>query len=108
MSARKTSQVVGKVFLESDIKVEGVNYQSAAIYVKFGMSDSEIRARALIRVVPVRRYTWGKAPGITSAEAMHKEAERDKDKWIFPDIELTNPERQSLIAAVLEIGVRTM
>ena len=39
MSAHKTSQVVGKVFLESDIKVEGVNYSSAAMYVRYEIRD---------------------------------------------------------------------
>ena len=76
------------------------------MYVRYGYTDAEIRAAGLERIVPIRKFTRGRAPGITSAEAKHAEAERAADKWIFPDLEPTELEKRKLMAAVLEIGVR--
>ena len=75
MSAKQTARVVRDVFLESDLELKGINYQSAAMYVRYGMTDAEIRSLGLTRVVPVRRYTGGRAPGFKSKEASHKEPE---------------------------------
>ena len=106
MSSHNTARVVRDVFLESRLEVRGINYTSAAMYVRYGYTDIEIRAAGLERIVPVRKFTRGRAPGITSAEAKHAEAERAKDKWVFPDLEPTELEKRKLMAAVLEIGVR--
>ena len=45
------------------------------MYVRCGMTDAEIRSIGLTRVVPVRRYTGGRAPGFKTNEAGHKESE---------------------------------
>ena len=55
----------------------------------------------LQRIVTVRKFTRGKALGITSAEAKHA-----SDKWVFLDLEPNELEKRRLMAAVLEIGVR--
>ena len=107
LSARNSSRIVRKVFIDSKLELEGVDYKSAAMYVRYGMEDHEIRALGLTRVVPRRRYTRGRAPGICSKQAMSGDADSDGDKWIFPDIELTDHEKRVLIGACLEIGVRT-
>ena len=60
----------------------------------------------LQRIVTVRKFTRGKALGITSAEAKHAEVERASDKWVFLDLEPNELEKRRLMAAVLEIGVR--
>ena len=75
MSAKQTARVVRDVFLESDLEFKGINYQSAAMYVRYGMTDAEIRSLGLTRVVPVRRYSGGRAPGFKTNEAGHKESE---------------------------------
>ena len=77
------------------------------MYVRYGMSDAEIRSLKLTRLVPVRRKTRGQAPGITSAESMHADHEKDEDKWVFPNVEPTKREERVLMGAVLEIAVRT-
>ena len=106
MSARNTARVVRDRFIESELEVKGVDYKSAAMYVRYGYNDAEIRALKLDRIVPVRRYTRGQAPGLKSAEAKHKDREKDEVKWVFPDVEPTKPEQRRLLGAVLEIGVR--
>ena len=108
MSARQTAKVVRDAYIGSELKVEGVDYESAAMYVRYGYSDAEIRAQKLTRVVPVRRYTRGRAPGVTSAESLHADHTRQEEKWVFPKVEYTETERRHLIGAVLEIAVRTV
>ena len=104
MSARQTAKVVRDAFTESEMKMEGVDYESAAMYVRYGYSDAEIRAQKLARVVPVRRYTRGRAPGVTSAESLHADHNKQEDKWVFPKVEYTEMEKRLLMGAVLEIA----
>ena len=106
MSARNTARIVREAFLESDLMLPGINYQTAALYIRIGMTDTEIRAAGVTAIVPVRKYTKGQAPGITSKESMHADTDRDLDKWIFPSRELTNEEQRKLMGAVLEIAIR--
>ena len=56
-------------------------------------------------MVTVRKFTRGKALGITSAEAKYAEVERASDKLVFLDLEPNELEKRRLVAAVLEIGV---
>ena len=106
MSAHQTARVIRDAYLESDLKMSGVNYQTAALYVRLGMTDAEIRSLGVTQAVPVRRYRRGQAPGVTSAEALHGDADKARDKWIFPDRDFTEPEKRRLMAGVLEVAVR--
>ena len=108
MSARNTAQIVRDVFLESELELPGIIYQTAALYVRIGMSDAEIRAAGVTTIVPVRKYTRGQAPGITSKEALHADTDKELDKWIFPPRELTRDGQRKLMGAVLEIAIRAL
>ena len=107
LSAQRSGRIVREVVLESDMKFEGVDYRAAAMLVRYGMDHFEIRKLGLERIVPKRRYHRGQEPGVTSKEALGGDGDRDEDKWIFPPREPTETEKRSLIAACLEIGVRT-
>ena len=45
MSARNTAQIVRDVFLESELELPGINYQTDALYVRIGMSGDTCRGR---------------------------------------------------------------
>ena len=107
LGAERSARIVRNVMMESTLEVNGVDYKSAAMYVRYGYTDTEIGVFGLERVVPRRRFTGGAAPKITSKEATSADSEKASDKWIFPDIELTSVEKRKLIAACLEIGIRT-
>ena len=107
LGAETSARIVRNVMMESSLEVSGVDYRSAAMYVRYNYTDAEIRAFGLSRVIPRRRYKQGRAPRITSKEAMSGDSDKTDDKWIFPDIELTKIEERKLVAACLEIGVRT-
>ena len=40
---------------KSELEYKGIDYKSAAMYVRYGMTDPEIRALKLTRLVPVRK-----------------------------------------------------
>ena len=56
--------------------------------------------------MPERRYNKGTRPGITGKEPMGF-ASDDEIRWKFPETEITEKEKVNLIAAALEIGVKT-
>ena len=101
---RTHGRVIRDAYLESDLKMSGIDYKTAALYVRIGMTDTEIRSLGVTRVVPVRRYSRGQASGMISAEALHGDADKACDKWIFPDRDLTLPEKRRLIAGLLEVA----
>ena len=107
LTSRNTGRIIREQFVKSKLELENVDYGSAAMYVRYGMEDYEIRALGLSRVVPRRRYTRGRAPGITSSQALGGDPDNAEEKWIFPDIELSDYEKRALVGACLEIGVRT-
>mgnify|MGYP007045536866 CR=1 FL=1 len=59
LSARQTARVVRDAYIGSELEYKGIDYKSAAMYVRYGMSDAEIRSLKLTRLVPVRRKTRG-------------------------------------------------
>ena len=104
--AEQTGRLVAKATRESDIKFEGINYKEVARYVRFGMEDFEIRANGLEKIVPKRRFKPGVTPGITGKEPLSKHS-NDEIRWVFSMRDPTEKEKRNLIAAALEIGVRT-
>ena len=70
------------------------------------MTDQEISARKLTRVVPTRKYKRGRMPGMTGDEAL-KRVEK-VERFLYPNIELTNEEEVNMFATALEIAVKFM
>ena len=59
---------VGQHFIESGGKVENLDTEAAIKFVKAGATVEEIEEAELTKLMPVRKYTRGKAPGITMKE----------------------------------------
>jgi len=96
---------------ETGFEIEGVDWREMAKYVKMNMTEFEIMARKLHRIIPVRKYKKGKAPGMTGGEATKKkkdqsEAEENEERFVFPDREATEEEKILLFATSLEIAVK--
>ena len=107
MMARQTGRIVREVAQRSKLRYEGVNYKSAAMYVRYGMDQFEIRSLKLDSIVPRRRYHTGVEPRIKGREPLSGDPENDEVRWIFPGRDPTEMEKTNLMAACLEIGVRT-
>ena len=105
--SRRTGRIVRKALLRSRLKFKGINYKAAAMYVRFEMDHFEIRALGLEKIVPRRRHHKGAEPRIPGREALSGDPEKDEIRWEFPKREATEKEKINLMAACLEIGVRT-
>ena len=106
MLADLTGRLVGDAARETDLNFEGLNYKEIARYVRFGMEEFEIKAYGLEKIVPWRRFHQGATPRIIGREPLSKHSD-DEVRWIFPNREPTKIEEKNLLAAALEIGVRT-
>ena len=107
IKSRRTGRIVREAALRSRLKFKGINYRTAALYVRLGMDHFEIRALGLEKIVPKRKYHTGTEPGITGREALSGNPEKDELRWEFPVREPSEKEKIYLMAACLEIGVRT-
>ena len=64
----EVAKAVGEEFYNSDIKVEGADYRTAAIYVATRATRARITEAGLGTIVPKRLFTRGAHPGGTTAE----------------------------------------
>ena len=107
MLRSSTSVNVREEALQTRVKFEGIDYQEAARYVAINYEPWEVYRMRLGRVIPRRVYNKGCKPGMKGKEVLGREA-GDEIKWEFPKIEHTELEKRKLVAAVLEIGIRTI
>ena len=106
MWARTTGRTVGKAALKTTLVVKGLNYREMARYVAMEMDRFEIRYYNLDRIAPRRRFKKGTKPGVTGKDPLSKHTDSE-EQWIFPPFEPTEQEKKALLAASLDIGVRT-
>ena len=107
IKSRRTGRIVREAVLRSRLQFKGINYRTAALYVRLGMDHFEIRTLGLEKIVPKRKYHTGAEPSVTGREALSGDPEKDELRWDFPSREPTEKEKIYLMAACLEIGVRT-
>jgi hypothetical protein len=65
------------------------------------LTKTEQRLSPLYRVLPKRSAKGGTRPGVTAPVAKD-------DHWVFPNVELTDLEKRTIVATMVQIGVITM
>ena len=108
-----TSEVAKEVMqeiLESDLKIQEVEWKDLARYIAMNMDGSEVKNLRLDRLIPVRKYSRGPRPGITSKEAKAKDTDDEESKWEFPypDAEPVDWEVTKLVAYAIQIAVEVV
>ena len=74
--------VAGKLF-DSDLRFEKLNWREIALYLRFHLSDEEIRAEGLEGVCPRRKTHLGRPPTFVSSGSAAGSDER-YGPWFFP------------------------
>ena len=69
----EVAEIAFKAIMDSDISLEGIDYQEGARYIVLNETEFNCRAGPLGRVLPKRRFTLGARPGITGAGPMRPE-----------------------------------
>ena len=99
---------IRKAMIESKIEFEGVNFKQCVLYIALeNLSQSELLWRGLNRVVPKRKFTKGTRPIMTGPVPLGPH-ENGEEQWTFPNVKLTEVEKRSILATVVEIGVRAI
>ena len=65
--AEGTTDIIEEVFMQSELKVEGVDWNEAGKYLTINLSPNEISELKLDEVMSKRRRARGRKPGITTA-----------------------------------------
>ena len=63
-----SARLCGKLVLESQVVIEGVDYRAAGILVATACSEGEIRKAKLSKVIPKRRFKYGRKPTMATKE----------------------------------------
>ena len=95
-----------KIVSQSGLEVWGLEYQELPKYIRMNMTDFEIRARKLSKIVPVRKFTRGSMPGMRGQEAIRGYIPEEEQLFIHSSREPTAEEKVNLYATALECSVR--
>ena len=110
----RSAKLVGEIVRESGVKIENVDYQTAATYIASNSSRTDISKWGMEKIIPKRRHKKGTRPGPTTGE-LHKrrrydsngEEKESESKWVAVRKELSEKEKRQMVAKVIEIGIRT-
>ena len=106
MEGNNTGDIIGRMYLESDLEVKEVNWKELARYVGLLSTPSEAVQYRVRHLLPSRRYKHGPVPGLSSADVRSRNIDSDS-QWVFPEITPSKYEVRCLIALALAIGIRT-
>ena len=82
--AGPTVAIVVEAFLETNIKVEGINWPEAGKYLAINLSKEEVVTLGLAELVSTRTKTRGACPGNTTAELMGKLYREEESSLFHP------------------------
>ena len=99
----RTSRIVAKRVVNSEIRFDEVNYKWAATYVALNMERLEVTRRGLHRVVPRKRATGGKDPTILTIGVDQK---KERWKWNKMPDQYTPLEKRKIMEVVVEILIK--
>ena len=105
-SGRIVREAAAKIISQSGLEIRGLDYQEIAKYVRMNMSDFEIQARKLNKIIPVRKFNRGSMPGMSGEEATRGYIPEDEERFIHSLREPTDVEKVNLYATALECSIR--
>ena len=103
-----STQIITEVFMETDITIEGINWEEVGKYLAINLTREEIRNLGLQEVVSSRAKVGGCHPGMTTAEVMGKlywEEEEEVPSLFHPPKRWpTEREQKILLAQVIRVA----
>ena len=108
LNIKKLVKEVGTAVLESGVQWEELDYLEGARYVALNWSEARCRSSPLGRILPWRRKTGGRRPGLTGCGPQGP-GRGDTEQWVFPTrVRLRREEKRLLVATVIELATEAM
>ena len=110
LSAQETARVVREEVTNMDFNMDQFNWQEMARYLALTSDPFQHKRWGVKDLIPDRRFTKGRSPGITGEGPLGKEEGDlgEKDKWIFKDVEPSAHQMKLLLVACLGVAVETV
>ena len=97
------AEEVKEEILESEVEVNGVNYEEAALFIACTLTQDEIDKEGLTHVIHRRKCINGRRPGITCKAITGGPLERMKDgSWLPPSRLPARRQKKRIIACVIK------
>ena len=114
IQVNRSTRIVGEMVEESKLKIENVDYNTAVRYIASNSSQADIFKWGMKQIIPRRKCKTGVRPGATTDE-LHRRRRYNEEgeeiegesKWVVARKDLSEKEMKSVVAKVIEIGVRT-
>ena len=113
----EASKIVSEFIMRSKVKLSGVNWREAQVFLSSNMTEDKIKAEGLECMLPRRLWKYGPRPGNTTTELGERRDDPRKDpqanprptKWtqVDPD-RLSEVEKRHLLSKVIGVAVLTV
>ena len=100
--------IIARMLREGRLVVEGVHWDEAALYLALTLTRARVEELGLEEVVPRRKGTRGRAPGITTKEVrgpLQQEKVWDSSLFHPPTRQPTEEERKVILSLCVEEGL---
>ena len=97
-------RVVCEMFEESEVRIEGVDYEEVGLYLALNMDSREIEGKGLGRVCPTRKSNIGRKPEITGS-GTHVQKVKRFDPWIKPTQQPDEGQKRSMLKEAIRVVV---
>ena len=108
LQVKECAVIIARLLREGRLELEGVNWDQAALYLALTMSRQRVEELGLGEVVPRRKGTRGRAPGITTKEVRAPlQEEKDWDSSLFlPPTRVANEgEKRHILSLCVQQGL---
>ena len=106
LDAEECAKLVAEEYRGSSYDMRITDWREVMRYLKLTLPRSRLLKEGLGRLIPWRKYKYGKEPGLQSATARGKEVKEEEEQFVFPDVEPTKWETNVMISLALEVGIK--
>ena len=98
---------VCEVFYDSDIKIDGVNYEEVGLYLSLNRTYDELKELALESMCPKRKTMRGRPPTITGSGVEDRKEKRFAS-WKNPDKMPDDTSKRKMLKEALKIALKVV
>ena len=107
LEVEATTELVREAVLASDINFSGINWRHACLYLALTLPEEEKERPPFKDILPRRKNTRGRRPGITTAEVMGPLFEERESLYGPLPRQLSEEERKIVLAKVIKQATYT-
>ena len=104
LDVESCAKIVSEMFVESDVKVEGVDSEEIGLYLALNLNEEELKDKNISQFCPKRKNRHGAPPTITGC-ALNKDREKRMKPWTSRQEIPNEKETRKLLGEALKVVI---